>query len=110
MQFTHMHRSLEGYVQSEIRATSFHCFWNQSCTDVEALTIQYSVCLIPGKSAQETKKSVHKHQPLALYGVHEQNFPHAEHGAIVCFTKLTTKQRLGNHNKTLRYRKHVFKC
>lgn len=54
---------------------------------------QYSLCLIPRKSAQETKKSGRKHLSFALCGVHEQNVLHAEHEAIVYFTKLTTKQR-----------------
>lgn len=72
--------------------------------------IQYSLCLIPRKSAQETKKSGGKHLSFALCTVHEQNFLHAEHGAIVYFTKLTTKQRLQNRNETLGNRKYVFKC
>lgn len=36
VQFSCMHTSLKGYMQDEIRATSFHCCRNQSCTDVEA--------------------------------------------------------------------------
>lgn len=71
---------------------------------------QYSLCLIPGKSAQETKESGSKHLSLALCGVHEQNVLHAEHGAIVYFAKLTTKQWQRNRNETLGNRKHVFKC
>lgn len=46
-----------GFLQVEIVATSFQCCSNQSCTDVEAPPIYNSPCLIPGKSAQETKKS-----------------------------------------------------
>lgn len=72
--------------------------------------IQYSLCLIPRKSAQETKKSGCKHLSFALCRVHEQTVLHAEHGAIVFFTKLTTKQRLQNRNETLGNRKYVFKC
>lgn len=55
--------------------------------------VQYSLCLIPGKSAQETKKTGSKHLSFALCGVHEQNVLYAEHKAIVCFTQLTSKQR-----------------
>lgn len=73
-----------------------------SFTDVEAPPIrQYSLCLIPGKSAQETKKSGSKHLSFALCRVHEQNVLHAEHRAIVYFTKRTTKQRQQNRNETL---------
>lgn len=36
VQVSCMHTSLKGYMQAEIRATSFHCCWNRSCTDVEA--------------------------------------------------------------------------
>lgn len=71
---------------------------------------RYYLCLIPRKSAQETKKSGSKHLSYALCSVHEQNVLHAEHGAIVYFSKLNAKQRQQNRNETLGNRKHVFKC
>lgn len=71
---------------------------------------QYSLCLSRGKSAQETKKSGSKHLSVALCGVHEQNVLHAEHAAIVYFTKLATKQKQQNRNETLGNGKHAFKC
>lgn len=39
VQVSCMHTSLRAYMQAEIRATSFHCCWNRSSTDVEALPI-----------------------------------------------------------------------
>lgn len=71
---------------------------------------QYSLCLSPRKSAQETKNTGSKHVSFALCGVHEQNVLYAEHDAIVYFTKLTTKQRQQIRDETLGSRKHVFTC
>lgn len=63
--------------------------------------VQYSPSLIPRKSAQGTKKSGSKHLSSALCAVQEQNVLRAEHGAIVCSTRLATKQRLQNRYETL---------
>lgn len=59
---------------------------------------QYSLCLIPGKSAKGTKKSGSKHLFIAFCGVHGRTVFHAEHKAIVYFTKLATKELLQDRN------------